>query len=378
MESGIARPHASPTCDGATFSPNKRADDSIVSSKQIEPAVAVSASGTIYLTWQDNRWRTLDYDIFFSYSTDDGETFSPNVKVDDSNETISWQERPSIAVTQDGYIHIAWTDDRTRPLRVRGCTSTDGGAIFSASEEIVPSGASPSGQTGVSLIAAGDRILATFMDNMTGVPNPYICVSDDGGQTFSVPVRLDSTGSSGATQRGVTMTLLPGNGVLAAWEDQRNGNWDIYAVYVSADGTVSGTDFRVDDDTTNAYQRNPSIASDQLGNVYAIWEDERDNSFAVRFAYLVSGGRQFSASTEVATPGSDDMQRRPTICCTAPGHVYVSWQDDRAGSYDIYSSAGYVPELDLEIPEFPDLLVPIVGVVLIAVSAASRRRREVG
>jgi hypothetical protein len=330
--------------NGTTFGPSKRVDDSSGSSEQIEPAVAVSGNGTILLTWQDSRRSVFDYDIFFAKSYDDGATFTRNVKVDDSNGVISWQERPSIATTIGGAIFIAWTDDRTHNLRVRGAYSLDGGQTFSSSAEVAPSGGT-SGQTGVALASNGDCIFAAFTDNITGTSHPYVCTSTDGGRSFTTPTRLDSTGSSGAAQRALSIAQIPGGGIVAAWEDSRSGGWDIYAAVVSADGTISTPDFRIDDDSTGANQRSPCVAADPLGNIYAVWEDERQSKYAIRFAYLVARNTRLTASTEVATPSINDMQRRPSIVATDPGRVLVVWQDDGAGSYDVYLSGATFPNL---------------------------------
>jgi len=341
--------------NGTTFNPNKKADDSIVPSKQIEPAVAATVNGTILLTWQDNRRSMWDNDIYFTKSYDGGATFTKNLKVDDSNSTtITWQERPSIAVTAGGAIFIAWTDDRKSPegmpqMRVRGTSSIDGGATFSPSKEIAPGDSY--GQTGVVLVSNGNRIFAAFMDNTTttGQPHPYLCISTDGGRTFTAPTRLDGTGSGGGWQRGVAIASMPGGGIVAAWGDSRNGNQDIYVSIASSNGTITTSDVRVDDDSTGAYQLNPCVATDQLGNIYAVWEDERDGLYAIRYAYRQAGKPQFNASMEVASPGNNDIQRRASIIATDPGRVFVTWQDDRAGTtYDVYLSAGEVPfTLDL-------------------------------
>ncbi|MBU1915357.1 MAG: glycoside hydrolase, partial [Candidatus Thermoplasmatota archaeon] len=235
------------------------------------------------------------------------------------------------------------------PLRVRGAYSIDGGATFSPSKEIAPS-ADSYGQTGVVLASNGDRIFAAFMDNTTttGKPHPYVCISTDGGRTFSAPTRLDNTGSDTCWQRGVTIAPMPGGGIVAVWGDYRSGNEDIYASIASSNGTITTSDFRVDDDSTGAYQYDACVATDQLGNIYVAWEDERDGLFAVRYAYRQAGKTQFNASMDVATPGGDDMQRRPSIVATDPGRVFVTWEDDKAGTYDVYSSAGEVPfTLDL-------------------------------
>jgi len=332
--------YASVSPNGTSFAPNKRADDSIGTSAQREPAVAVSVNGTILLTWQDSRRSMFDNDIFFTRSYNGGATFTKNVKVDDSTSNITWQERPSIAVTGKGAIYIAWTDDRTGILRVRGALSTDGGATFSPSAEIASSG-NTSGQTGVALVASGDRIFAVFMDNISGAPHPYVCVSTNGGKSFSAPTRLDRTGSSGATQSGASIAPMPRGGIVAVWADSRNGNSDIYACIVGANGAIQTPDFRVDDDSTGAYQEGACVASDQLGNVYVVWEDERNGLHAIRFALVMTGQALPSASMQVATPKAVDMQMRPSVIATEPGRVLVVWQDDRAGSYDVFSSTGY-------------------------------------
>jgi hypothetical protein len=48
---------------------------------------------------------------------------------------------------------------------------------------------------------------------------------------------------------------------------------------------------------------------------------------------------------EVATPKAADEQRIASVIATEPGRVFVVWQDDKAGTFDVYSSAGYFPGL---------------------------------
>lgn len=339
--SGNADIYTSVSVDnGTTFAPNRRADDSVRTSMQVEPALAVTVNGTILLAWQDNRRSTFDYDVYFTKSYDRGATFTGNVRVEDPTINISWQERPSIAVTGKSVIYVAWTDDRTGIPRVRGAFSTDEGATFSPSVEIDPS-SETSGQTGVVVASSGDRIFAAFMDNVSGKSHPYACVSTNGGKSFSAPTRLDRSGNGGAMQSGISISSMPRGGIVAVWEDSRNGNRDIYACIVGPNAAIQTPDFRVDDDSTGAYQLDASVSSDQLGNVYAVWQDERNGLYAIRFALMTAGGSKFTASMEVATPRSGDMQRRASVIATEPGFVYVVWQDDSAGSYDVYSSAGY-------------------------------------
>ena len=335
--------------NGTTYAPNKRVDDSVGSLELTEPAAAVSGNGTILVVWQDNRRNWIDRDVFFSRSYDGGATFTKNMKVDDSNMSyLSWQERPSIAVTLGGTIFVAWTDDRLVPghyLRIRGAYSNDGGATFSPSIEIAPSEASNQQDVAV-VVANNNRIFVAFMDSISGAPHPYLCISTNGGKSFSAPTRLDSTGSSGVRQQSITIAPMPGGGLVAAWEDSRNGAWDIYASIVSSSGKILTPDIKVDDDVTGSNEGAPSIASDQLGNIYVAWMDGKDGaSTSVRFAYMAAGNTTFNKSVEIAKPGGTDMQRMPSIISPEPGRVSAVWQDDKGGTYDVYSSTAYFPDL---------------------------------
>jgi len=330
--------------NGTKFGANKRADDSVNPSLQIEATAAVSKNGTIYVAWQDNRRCVYDFDVFFTRSYDRGRQFAKNARVDDGGTAITSQEWPSIAVTDGGLISVAWTDDRSGHMRVRYSYSLDGGETFSPSSEIAPSNGT-NGQGGAVLASDGDQVYAAFIDNVSGAPHPYLSISKDGGRTFGPPIRLDGSGDAGAWQNDVAIAALRSGGVAAVWEDKRNGQWDIYGCVVSASGSFVVPGTRVDDDATGSLQKDPSVATDQLGNVYAVWEDDRNLKFAVRFAYLKSGATTFSPSMEVSPPGPNDMQRRPTVASTEPGRVFIVWQDDKGGSYDVYSSAAFFPEL---------------------------------
>jgi hypothetical protein len=57
------------------------------------------------------------------------------------------------------------------------------------------------------------------------------------------------------------------------------------------------------------------------------------------------GNSTFTPSIEVSSPRSDTIQRRAAVVTTDPGRVVVTWQDDRANTYDIYAATGWFPNL---------------------------------
>ncbi len=348
MSDGI---YSSRSNNGSIFTPGVRVDDPMFNTSIPRGVAAtVSNNGTLYLVWEDNRRNTFDYDIFLAKSLNLGGSFSKNVKADDSNYTRpSWQEQASVAVTLSGTVYVAWTDSRTGIPRLRGASSNDFGHTFIASRELF---SGSSNQNQVELAANGNRIFAAFIDNPTGVNHPYVSVSPNGGRTFSTPVRLDDTGSPGKSQQGVSIAPMPNGGIVAVWEDSRNGASDVYAVFVSADGVVISSNIRVDNDAGLEFewQDNPCVAADQLGNVYVAWQDERTTgSPAIRFALLRSGASTFNASVVIDTPqisgGVPAMQMNPSIVAESPGRVYVTWQDDKSGTADIYVAQGIFPNL---------------------------------
>ncbi len=108
--------YASSDNAGASFSPNRRLDDSNAGfdpdrdtpTNQWHPGL-VAAGGRLFAVWQDNRLGNND--IFFTSSADGGASFAPSERVDDTGAGQSEQSRPSLA-WGDGLCHAVWQDDR--------------------------------------------------------------------------------------------------------------------------------------------------------------------------------------------------------------------------------------------------------------------------
>ena len=107
---------------GGTFAPARQLDDSRAGfdpdrdtpSNQWHPSL-VAAGGRLFVAWQDNRLGNND--VFFSQSADDGASFAPSERVDDTGAGRSEQTRPRLAWA-DGKCFVAWEDDRTGESRV--------------------------------------------------------------------------------------------------------------------------------------------------------------------------------------------------------------------------------------------------------------------
>jgi hypothetical protein len=104
-------------------------DDPKGQANQIDPGISVAPNGRIDIAWYDGRLNpgplaqrteTGLNDVFYTYSTDGGATFAPNIKVSDRSADRSigvWanniDQRLNVAVTSsDGAAYVAWQDTR--------------------------------------------------------------------------------------------------------------------------------------------------------------------------------------------------------------------------------------------------------------------------
>ena len=130
-----------------------------------------------------------------------------------------------------------------------------------------------------------------------------------------------------------------GNYVLV-WEDNRNGNYDIYAQRYHKSGTKLGVNFRINDDAGAAYQHNPKVAVDGDGDFIVVWYDNRSGLDLIM-------GQRFNASGVAQGTNfliSDNLTGNkcvfPDVACDYNGNFTVVWIDYRNGNYptnaDVY------------------------------------------
>ena len=100
---------------------------------------------------------------------------------------------------------------------------------------------------------------------------------------------------------------------IVVWQDDRNGNWDIYGFDLSAK-----EEFQITTDESD--QRYPAIYSSIV-----VWQDDRNGNWDI-YGFDLSIREEF----QITTDGSD--QWRPAIY----GDIIV-WRDDRNGNKDIYA-----------------------------------------
>lgn len=144
--------------------------------------------------------------------------------------------------------------------------------------------------------------------------------------------------SNMATQKSSSIVDSDNGSAIITWEDNRAGNYDIYAQKIDSSGNVIWTldGIAVCAKTTN--QKNPKIISDNDGGAIIVWEDSVSFYWDVYAQRISSLGIPLWTSGGVGICTSTNAQINPKIDIDGLGGAIIIWQDKRNNlDYDIYA-----------------------------------------
>jgi hypothetical protein len=317
---------------GANFGVN----DDIGPTDQNYPAIALDGSGNFVITWQDGR--SGNYDIYARRHNSSGTPLSTNFKVNDDAGTAS-QNRSVIAIAGSGKFVITWEDYRNGNYDIyaqrynSSCTPL--GTNFKVNDDV---GTADQFIPAMALDGSGNFVI-TWGDYRNGNLDIYAQRYNSSGIPLSTNFKVnDDVGT--ANQSSPTIAADGSGNFVISWEDNRNGNYDIYAQKYNSSGTPLGANFKVNDDIETAHQYYPAIAMDGSGNFVITWEDDRiigGYSFDIYAQrYNTTGtplGTNFKVNDDVGTAD----QSNPAVGLDGLGNFVISWEDNRNGNYDIYA-----------------------------------------
>ncbi|MBU0492901.1 MAG: hypothetical protein KKB13_13725 [Chloroflexi bacterium] len=209
----LARLNDNGTLDGS-FAPQVGSNDWATANNQTDPIIAASGDYLVAV-WQDGRDAPIyGTQIYMTWSDDKGATwYTPTIRVnDDITLTGVLHEHPNVAVAENGDVVVVWQDRRS-------------GKSFDIYVQQYQFSGIP---TTLSPIGINRRV-----DNDAG---NYDQIYPD--------IAVDKAGS-----------------FYIAWQDQRNGNDDIFAVRSEGSGLALqwDDDTLISDEPTRSKQSNPSI-----------------------------------------------------------------------------------------------------------------------
>jgi hypothetical protein len=209
--------YANSTDMGITFSVNKKIND--VDNSSRDPTIAIDNQNNIHVAWVDNRNKVITgRDIYYANSTNGGINFSSNTRVsDDIGNT--YQLWPDIAVGGN-IIGIVWEDQRENSIYF--ANSSDEGNTFSSNKRVNYVTGSLNQDVAIAINING--YICIVWEGMNN--DIYFVNSTDGGFTFSQDQRVND--DLGVDYQRLSSLTIRNQTIYIAWQDDRNGNYDIY------------------------------------------------------------------------------------------------------------------------------------------------------
>jgi len=226
---------------GSTWAPFHDPDDA--PGGVLGAVIKTSANGTVYLTW----WDFGSNNIFFDWSAD-GNTWHTDKRVNDVLGSApgqgSWQLAiPAMAIDPvTGAIYIAWPDSRNGDQDIFMSSSTDGGITWSANHRVNDDSGSHSQWMVDIAVDHASVVHAAWEDNRNGAWNIFYSNSTDGGATWATNLRVSSQDTPLSYDRpGDYFAIEAGldNTIYVVWTDGRGADFDIY--YARSPGFPTST-----------------------------------------------------------------------------------------------------------------------------------------
>jgi hypothetical protein len=298
--------------------------------KGFEPQVAWGQGKQMVVVWSDERRGVRAFDIYARRSPDGGVTWDEEVLLSHFPESLGndLHARPTLIGDGNGRYWTVWVGLRAGRSSLYLNRSTDGGRTWS---DPVPLSGDSISVYEQSLHQIDDRMLLVWHDTRTGRDRAYAVTSTDGGVTWTSPVRVDHLPDSSPANVGSTSVVLTSRGeALVSWQDARNGRTDVFVARSTDWGRTWGSeDQRMDmDEPGTAVSGRSALAKAPDGRVAIVWEDDRDGPEAIYLRVRSAGEKpEWGPEVRLTTPERKTTSRIPSVAWGRDGAIYVAWEN---------------------------------------------------
>jgi len=291
----------------------------------------MDGSGNFMMIWYDERNVTAD--IYSQRYTSAGSALGANTKEnDEANGASQYQSR--VAVSSTGASAVTWYDDRNGNYDIYAQLYTSNGSAVGANFKVNDdAGSSYQDEPSIAMDGNGDFVVA-WEDVRNGSFDIYAQRYSSNGSAVGANFKVNSDVGNWHYSPSIAMD---GSGNFAlTWYDNRDGNYDIYAQRYASNGSTVGANFKVNDDLGNSHY-SPTLAMDGAGDFVVGWQDYRNGTSDVYAQRYSSNGSAVGANFRVNDDLGSSHQDQPGAAIDGSGNFVLSWYDERNGNGDIYA-----------------------------------------
>ena len=187
----------------------------------------------------------------------------------------------------------------------------------------------------VTVYDSSGNIWTAWHAGSVGSRDIYVSKLAAGEENFGGTVQLTNNTTD---QCNPAVALDSNDKLYVVWQDNREGDWDIY-ISTSVDGINWSTETRVND-PNDGNQVNPAIVINGQNYAHVVWQDDRTDNQDICIATSSDG---FATKTVTQITSNTFDQIEPAIAADSANTIYVVWTDMRNGSNDIYGAASNNP-----------------------------------
>lgn len=304
------------------------------------PVAVEDGYGGAVMAWARTPGFFYNYDIFAQKLKSDGtrlwaandvtisdkpgtESFHQIVSDDSCGAILTWTHLPGTPGSTDIYAQRVDSSGNTRWV-------SDGVEICMAAES----------QSNPTLTSDGSSgAIVTWGDSRRGIGESDIYaqrISHEGVVQWAADgVRLCSNNNF------QTFPVIIGDGAggaIIAWADSRAGNFDIYAQRINAFGDLMWTEQGIPVCSASQDQDMPQIVGDGAGGAFVVWQDQRNGDMDIFAQRLNGSGEMLWANDGVSVTIAPNNQHDHKIVSDNVGGVLITWTDHRSDPLgDIYA-----------------------------------------
>ncbi|MBN1347887.1 T9SS type A sorting domain-containing protein [candidate division KSB1 bacterium] len=181
--------------------------------------------------------------------------------------------------------------------------------------------------------------VVVWTDSRSGYPRIYTQIVSSKGLPFKGNLEVHSL--SGSLQQNHPDVAVNDLGhFVVVWDDNRSGNYDIYAQRFAANGEPIGSDFKVNSNTSSTNETDPAIAMTGAGDFVVCWTDLRNSRYDIYAQRYSAEGSPVGSNFQVNDVASYS-RRNSDIDMNQAGQFVIAWQDARNALVDYVYARRY-------------------------------------
>ncbi len=259
---------------------------------------------------------------------------SQGVLVSESTAPATFaQDYSDIASFADGSSIVVWQDNRNGDQDIFIRKIAADGSVTDANIDLV---SDPDFHDQIQpQVTVNSSNLALVIYNDATTAEIYGIVLDNTLAPVAGPILINEPASEIVVNMPA-VAPLSGNRFVVVWEDSRAGA-SIFAQILGGDGSLHGSNFKINGGGAAAYRISPDVISSLNGDFAVVWEEPTSGSPDVMFRIFTDVGTALFPDLQVASAYSSATQVMPAVSYLGNQQYLVGWISDRGGNQNAWA-----------------------------------------